>query len=450
LAISLKNSGKLRESIRMMERALSINVELNGDDSPVVLTEQAKLAQSLWSVGRFDEANALLEKTVAKLRADPALAESTVVDALDALAESLAVEQTTVAAYVLKELLGILERFPRKDRTRIAQTLQRLAETLNEIGRSEEAEICIRRAIRISEKTNLDALGIAKMYALLAEIQGTQDRYPDAVKTLGHSIALRKTKLGPQYPDLQYHLLTLANYLRYARRKAAARKSTYEALRVGEMMDGKTSSFASLLGSAAMRLLECDDRDGAMACLRRALAFDKRSKSANNPNLSFPIGYLAQCLFETGKNREAEALVRRAIEIDIANPGSKLVDHGAHLALLSRVLAAENKYLDSIEAIKQAIQVDRERFGKKAVRVAMSMSLLAMLYQKLHRPAQAVRLMRQHVEMLIANEIETGKKDGPTYLGILKYGALLRMQGKPESEVQSAVHALPPRLGSDA
>lgn len=125
--------------------------------------------------------------------------------------------------------------------------------------------------------------------------------------------------------------------------------------RLAERWDETSYPFSSWLANqVALKLETIASWPEAEALLRRALAFDRRTRGNKDPWVSVRLNNLARVLFATNRYHEAEESLREALTIDRKNLGNHYTDIVRTLMNLSALLVTTNRIAESEAILREA------------------------------------------------------------------------------------------------
>jgi serine/threonine protein kinase len=181
-----------------------------------------------------------------------------------------------------RRALAIREGRP-GERLGVAQTLQRLAQVLQEEGRPEEAEEFARRAVQVSRELGGTA-SVERARALdqLGAILRDRGELGQAETAMREALALRRRLLGAEHP-----------------------------------------STAASLSELASVLADEGDLAGAETLYRQALDVLGHSLGGNHPHVAAVELHLAEVLDRKGEREAAEGLARSALDALVARFGTE-------------------------------------------------------------------------------------------------------------------------------
>ncbi len=207
-----EESGRYDEARKAMDRALAIRVEVLGAEHADVSYSHYQLGSLLDTMEQPEKSLAEFEKSLAidkKIYPEdsPHIATDyvslgVVLVELDRMKEALDYQERAVA---------ILEKNPVDNQTKMATALLDLANTYRGLKRNADATKTYERAIDFATKTvgadNIQIADIRNNMALLMLNMGDAKR---AREMWRQALAIRKTKLGPDHPEVAKSIAPLA------------------------------------------------------------------------------------------------------------------------------------------------------------------------------------------------------------------------------------------------
>ena len=269
-------AGKIGDARATLERAVALDEQLHGKDSPDSVTALGNYAAVLSSQGHYDEALAIEQRLVAiQTRAHgpdhplTAHARANYAALLD---------QTGDHAHSAEEVraaIAILSAASGPDNEQVLQLWNNLGISLSHLGKLDEARAAFGHALAAEKREPMiaaDALnGLARF-----------DR-AHAIELLRHSLALREASEGPDHPDVGITLVNLGDALR----------------------DEHACAEAAPMFERAAKLLRALRRD--------------------HPFVGHALAGQGLCLVELGKRADARAPLTEARQIAVASHDQELV-----------------------------------------------------------------------------------------------------------------------------
>ena len=192
-----------------------------------------------------------------------------------------------------------------------------IAESYDDQGRYEEAEVLYKRFLRI----RASALGmthpeVARCFNDLAMVYEEENRYEQAESLYKRALTIRDQVLGANHSDVASSLNNLAEFYR--------NQSRYEE---------------------------------AEPLYKRALAIREQALGPTHPNIAQSLNNLAALYDDQGRDDEAEPLYRRALTIWAQTLGTQHPNVATALGNLGRLYSDRGEYRKTVESIEQATAI---------------------------------------------------------------------------------------------
>lgn len=293
--------------------------------------------------GRFRDAAALFEQSLAIRQrilaaGDPAIAES-----LNSLANAYRFGGDPGRAVPLYlravAILGLTEG-TQSAPSELAQVLNNLACSYGELGAHEQALPLHERALSIYEQAlGEDHPATAACLNDLAILYSEQGRYAKAAPLFERALAIRQRTLADDHPDVAASLSGLAGL--YTRLK---------------------------------------DFPRAVVAGERALEISRRNLGEDHPRVGAHLNNLAELYRAMGEPAKAEPLLERSLVISRQALGSDHPGFAQNLMNLGLVYSQLDKPEQALALLEQALGVFRQTFGENHPDVASTLNILANLH----------------------------------------------------------------------
>ncbi|MBF0212727.1 MAG: tetratricopeptide repeat protein [Magnetococcales bacterium] len=310
-------TGRDREAEAALSKAAAILEKRLGAHHPEVAEAQTRLARARLRLGRFQEARRLLEGVVAALERSLGADHLNSASARVNLARLLMAEpeQREKAARLLESALPVLAKGLWPDHPRVAEAWMVLSRIRFALGRADEAQEAVGKALRIREET------LGGEHPLVAESlreQGHQwaarGRMSLGEPLLRRAVAILE-KTGESAPlELAESLESLAEGLIGAERRTEAEPILQRALQWRERaLDREHPSLVKVLNDLALLRLAAQDPTGAETLFRRSLAVSEKRMGKDHLQGAFIEGNLSQIAARQGRVAESERLFTHSI-----------------------------------------------------------------------------------------------------------------------------------------
>jgi len=207
LAAVYQNVGRTSEAIGLIEVALLSLERTKGSNDRSIANALLNLGNCLAAEGRYEEAQAILERALAATKPDP---ESTA-KALSSIGSLLkAQERFAEAEQALNKALSTAEGLENGDNAR-AGVLADLASVCARQLRQDEAAEYYRQALTILESLRgPEHPVLTPILNNLAIVEARLDNYDQAAKYYRRAIVIEEQAFGPKHPEIASMLNNLA------------------------------------------------------------------------------------------------------------------------------------------------------------------------------------------------------------------------------------------------
>ncbi|MGE3614752.1 MAG: tetratricopeptide repeat protein [Gemmatimonadales bacterium] len=293
------------------QRAERLARQVAPGGSRVTAEATAKVSTALEFLGRYGEADSVLQVALAEHRRfalpnDPAEA-----DYLDRRGRILAqLGRMAEAEPLFEEALAALRSQGASD-SALAQATSNVAFINANLGRMAVAESLMTLAADLAER----GLGpksplLAAILSPLATIQDEQHHAAAAESTFRRTIAMRTELLGPEHPDLAWSMFNYADFLQSHGRPTEAADWARRVLALrGRSLDDSHVAVGTSLSLLGRSLAQLDSLPAAVESFRESLAVRRRNLPAGHFLIATAEGYLGSALVRVGEWGEAERLL---------------------------------------------------------------------------------------------------------------------------------------------
>ncbi|MFJ5984503.1 tetratricopeptide repeat protein [Lentzea sp. NPDC092896] len=346
LGIDLRDVGRSREALTVVEQAVAIRRELAEAEPdryrPALADSLIALEAFLGDVGRWREALTVVEQAVAIRRelaeAEPDRYRPALADSLNNLGVCLsgvgrprealtAVEQ----AVVIKRELAVAE--PDRYRPELGDTLHTLGICLSGVGRPREAltaveqAVAIRRELAAAEPDRYRP-GLAGSLSNLGIYLAELGQPREALTAVEQAVAIRR-ELAAAEPDryrpgLAGSLSNLGDYLAELGRPQEALTAVEQAVAIRRELaaaepDRYRPDLAASLINLSMRLSGVGRPQEALTAVEQAVAIVRKLATVEpdryRPDLAASLDNLGACLSGVGRPQKALTAVKQAVAI---------------------------------------------------------------------------------------------------------------------------------------
>ena len=370
--------GLYDEARPLLERSLTLRRELLTEGHPLLLESQHEWASLLEAQGRSEEAEVLLEQTLAQRPSEDPAATAADLHLLAEVRRSKG--QRAEAIDLHREALELQRQSLGETHPEVVEGLSQLAHSLFLHGEGEPAEETFREALKIQEQLHpgahpvtsrilidlsrltkrhqkLDESGelaeravemnrklygekhplLASSLHALASVQRGRGRLAEAERLYRESLAVQRAAYGPEHPRLAAALYNLGFFLHRGRNQAVESEPYFrEAIEIFSAARGTEHvNFAFFQVGLGGSLVDQGRAQEALPILRQAIdVFGRRSRGgANGRNACLGRSELAGALLTLNRRAEARAHLETCHPVLVESLGE---DHEYTLRALAR------------------------------------------------------------------------------------------------------------------
>lgn len=259
-----------------------------------------------------------------------------------------------------------------------------MATSLFHKGNYKEAELLMRRALKIREKTHgASDPGIIGYLISLATMLVETNRLKDAENLMLRALTISEASYEPNHPLMANVLLNLGALLHESKRYEEAELRMRMALVICEASDEPDHFMVSqCLNNLAQLLADTNRLEEAEPLMRRALAIKEAHYGQDHPSVMMSLHNLARLLADTNRLEEAEPLMRRALAINEARFGPSHPHVARNLDNLAQLLADTNRLEEAEPLISRALVINELIYGPDHPKVANNLNSLAQVLSK--------------------------------------------------------------------
>ncbi len=371
----------------LLERGAE-QAETLGDQPEVQAQMLASIGQAYEGLGRYDEAQPLLEEALSTRRATLGPRHPEVAQTLHALAVlAFRKREYRAADSLFERSLEMRRALHEEPHPEIAESLNDLAVVRRNRGQLASADTLYQQALSMRRSLfGSESSEVISTLNNLAVLKTNRGAVEEAEALYREVLASRRKKLGETHPRVANTLNNLATCLR-RQGKLAEAESTY----------------------------------------RETLAMRRQLLDADHPKIAQSLNNLANVLRERGALSEAEPLYRQALDIRREQFGEEHITVANSLNNLAHVLRNRGQYDEAEQMQRRAVSIYRSELGDQHRYVGVALDNLAELLRMRGGCGEALDTYREAWEVLNASSssrstrAETGAN----------YGACLAEQGQP-------------------
>ena len=383
------------------------------------------------SLGRFDEAERLLERSLAIRRTAFGDRHPGVAESLHHLAALHAARgEYATAEPLFHRALAIQRARFAPDDPRTARTLHGLSLLLADRGDYAGAERTARQALEIHRRAHAGPHPeVAASLRHLAGMERRKGDYAASEALFRETLAMRRALYGEEHPEVGESLADLA-YIVHLRGDFAGAEPLYRrALALNRALLGERHpTVAAGMSNLGLLLFQRDDLAAAEPLYREALARRQRIYGPLHPDVATSQALLGGLLRRKGEMAGAEALYRQAVDVARRSLGPEHPDLAHHMNGLALVLR-ERGDLASADSIFRAVLAMRRRLlGERHPAVAATLVSLGINSQRRGAFPEAEAQLRAAVDM---RRDLLGPRHPDTFAALRDLAALYAAWGRP-------------------
>jgi tetratricopeptide (TPR) repeat protein len=407
-------------------------IEVDLADQPEIQTSLMNTMGNVFiGLGLYNDAQQLLEKSLARRRTLPASRPQDMNESL----YNLANVKTLTADYEIAEKLYLeaiatLEEAGRSGSLAAIDNLAGLAELYIQMGRYEQAGPILREVLErrrrvlgpedpaVAEAT--EELGLSLFY---------QGEYEGAEPLLQEALKLRRKLLGSEpHPDLAENMNSLALVLQMLGRIDETQQLYEQALAMNRQLYGeKHPNIALALNNLADLYLDSDELDKAEGMFQQALVMQRELFGEEHPEVALVMNNLAYVYYYRGDMPEAMEAMRTTVKLRKAALGDEHPDVAVSLSTLGRWEMEAGDYAAAKVALEEALAQQLILLDPDHEMTAITRMRLAELYSSLGRFTQALAAVEAAASAL---ERSMGKTHWYTALASNIHGSILGNLGR--------------------
>jgi serine/threonine-protein kinase len=325
-----------------------------------------------------------LETALGHLQAAFGRESSRVADVLQAKGQSLeGVGKFDEARAALEEAERIRVKLLGPEHQNVGMSEKALGVLFDTMGKPAEALPHFQRAVDIFEKVlPPDHPTLANALSSLGVVLDNVDRSREALPHHLRAVAILEKRGKDAEVALSYAVSNLGVSYMEQERNADAFRAYERALALKEKLLGPDHpTVGHTLCSMGVAARRTGDLKRAEALCRRSLAILQKKLGPDHPECADPMGSLAETLLVAGRPAEALPLIAKARAIAEKEGGLDTASYGETLFLHGRVLAALRRAPEGLSLMGRGLDLMR-KFGDKKKNIAEAERLLAAAREK--------------------------------------------------------------------
>ncbi len=405
-AQELQQQGRYDDALPLAERALRLREENLDPDNLVIAISLERLATLVRIKGDFDRAESLLQRVLKIREKFLGPNDFQVAVALNAIAVlQEAKGEYGRAVETMSRSLAIREQLFRNDPAMVS-ALSNLAVFYQNLGRFEEAEGTLLRALRILENVSatsdpnsrnsadsINQLGFV-LNNLASLYQETGD-YITAEKYFLRSLELRERILGK---DHALTALTQSNLAMLYHVKGDFERAEVMLLRSLEIVrkahnNPENVDVVTIMSNLADVYRAKGDQARAEQMLGQVLEIRERIYLGEHPDIAKSLSNLAVVYEEKGDHERASQLMQRALSMYERLLGPEHPDVAHMMNNFGMLYKAQGAYPLAEKSLTRSLEIRRKVLSEKHPDVAVSLYNLAALHESRGNTKQAIEYM---------------------------------------------------------
>ena len=394
-----ENSGRLADAKLAYERSLALRRANGVGDSAAAAMTLLHMANTLRLLGSYGDADSaswqslrIFEKV--KGPADPSAAQAWQMLSMVAVYRS----DIRASEVYARRAVDILVAAYGAEDPRIGYALETLAGALNRLGKFDEGERYMRRALAMYERDKgpNDPGLIVPLYRLAQAVITIRQDYDEATRLMERDVAIAKASLGEGHPRTAYTLGMLADLESRRGNFAKAERLSRLAVEIFEKSLGKrdlavADSYVDLAKVYA-RVGRWPETEAAQ---RNALAIYETLLGRAHPAYASALAGLCETHFHAGRPREAEAECRESMAIREPSQGVRSLGNINALMVLGDMSMKRGDLAAADSLYSRALSIIQEHLGDRPHPYDSVFPRMAVLRDLQHRPAEAAEFRRK-------------------------------------------------------
>jgi eukaryotic-like serine/threonine-protein kinase len=291
----------------------------------------------------------------------------------------------------------------------VAESLEHLALLKRERSQLKAAEALLRQSLALKRRLLGDHdLAVAKILNELGVLLASEMKIAEAESVHREALAIARQEEGLVGPTVAESVLGLANRKNERGDYAAAERLFRQGLAIERRAlgtkDPRLYRDQTTLGEI---LIDAGKYQAAEALLRQSLAVQQRILGREHPDVATTLNDLGLVVQRLNRYPEAEVIDREVLQIARSQFGPTHWRVGLILGNLGSVLVGQDKpdkIREGIPYYEQALVIRRQNLGDRDPLVAQIYLLLAEAHRQLQEPATALPLARKALSLLEQTE----------------------------------------------
>ena len=413
---------------------------------------RAVLGRVYASLGLYDRAAPLLQRSLEQRRTLYGPRHATVAAAMDQLGEVLGDQNNFQQAEpLLREALALRRSLLGNADSLTAQSINHLATLLQERSDYPAADSLFREALAISQAVyGADHENTARSMNDLAVLLYLKGQYDDAESFYRQALDVYRRRVGEDNVETAETLQNLANVYEEKGKFAEAESIYRRSLAIKRKVLGNAhpSVTISLNNLGSMLASDLNRPDEAEPLIREALALDRQIFGENHSYVAAGLNNLATVLRRQGEFDEAVQVFRQTLAMNRAIFGPEHIRVALNLNNLAGVLHIKGDVAAAAPLFRDARSLFRRLVGEEHPSYWAASFNLARALRENDQAAEAEQILRT-----LSSKIENNQAQRPLYINAqVSLGRVLTERGRPQEArtvLERALEMARQQFGSD-
>ncbi|MBV1862559.1 MAG: serine/threonine-protein kinase [Nannocystaceae bacterium] len=316
----------------------------------------------------------------------------------------------------------------------------KLASVYSEKGDHQAAELQLRRALELLERTDAPPERRAGLLDNLGSTARTLGRFDEAVQLHEEALMVREAVLGPEHPLLARSLTnTAAAYIELAKFEEADVRYA-RALQIREQALGPEHlDVATTAMNIGVSYYRRGNLKEARPYFERSLKIRQAALPEDHPRVLGTMANLAQLRSEAGDLEAAGALFDEVLRRLETRPDHDPRTKANTLANLAGLRVAQGRFDDALRLYESSLEIDEAQFGPDHPNVAMTLSNLGNVFESLERFDEALASQQRALKI---REAKLGPQHPDLIWTLAGLSGVYQASGKPALAVPVLERAL--------
>ena len=282
-----------------------------------------------------------------------------------------------------------------------AQLIQTIGTIYEKLGMYNQAQSLLEKGVQIRKSRHgPDDPEVAMGLRTLATVMHAKGQLQEAEKLYGEALAIHRKLLGEEHSEVAVDLILLAETLQSKGQLDEAEKSSREALAIHRKLLGnehpETASDLMMLGL----ILHGQGRfQEAEKLGRQALSIHRKVLGNEHPSVGSDLNMLGLLLLDMGKMEEGEKILTESLILTRKLLGSEHRNVASSLNNLALALDYNGKKLEAEKLYREALEIYRKSLGNENPEVATQLNNMGILLLERGELDEAAKLLREAVDI---------------------------------------------------